>query len=169
MAAGSRHGSRGRELSTCNRKHSSVNRMDVGWDYKRSKWGICAGKCMIISHSGCWEVLGEAMFVQGQRDKRSYPETGQWVRKDVPEVRNTQNFTKMSRHRLCLGELSIPPSIVAVCRMRTGQRQTKLERGLVNEGPCAILRNVGFFLKVTKKKQNFPSRKVMWFSLSLQW
>lgn len=30
MVAGSRYGSRGRELSICNRKYSSVNRMDVG-------------------------------------------------------------------------------------------------------------------------------------------
>lgn len=27
---------------------------------------------------------------------------GQWGRKDVPEVRNTQNFTKVSGHRLWL-------------------------------------------------------------------
>lgn len=58
---------------------------------------------------------------------------GRWDRKDFPEVRNTQNFTKLSRHRPWV-ENSVSCCAAAVCRMRTGQRQTKLERGLVKEG-----------------------------------
>ena len=95
-----------------------------------------------------WRVRGTREVIQGQ-----------WDRKDVPKVRNTQNFPKLSRHRLQL-ENSVSISVAAVYRMRTWPETDKTGKRL-SEGPCANLRHAGFFLKVTKEKQNFPIRKVM--------
>lgn len=101
---------------------------------------------------------GEARYMQDQEDKRSWPE-----KEGQEECSRSQDQSECYRDEQApamVRELNVPECSCCVQDERTGQRQTRWGEGPM-EGSCAILTNFGLFLKVTKKKQNFPRRKVI--------
>lgn len=120
---------------------------------------ICKEKpdCKSARHAG--KFPGEVRYMQGQKDKRSWPE-----KEGQEECSRSQDQSERYRDEQAgamVRELNVPQCSCFVQNERTGQRQTRCgERGSM-EGSCAILSNFGLFVKVTKKKQNFPSRKMI--------
>lgn len=97
------------------------------------------------------------MYVEGLGDKRSYPGTvGQ------EGFSRSQEYTELyqvEQAQAVGGELSI--LLCSCCVQDENWPETDKAGERLSEGPCAGLRNVDFFSKVTKEKQDFPTRKVM--------